>query len=97
MLLRSITAAVVLAATTAQAQIAPANDCGPYGAIIERLSSVFGEEMVAYGLISSEVRIEIWASRRTGSATILYRNGEGVACLKAAPTDFQIVPALPNV
>lgn len=67
--------------------------CGERTAIIERLSSKYGEQRLATGLNNSGNLIEVFSSVETGSWTILMTSPEGRTCLIAAGEHWDSSPA----
>ncbi len=58
--------------------------CAPREAIIERLSTTFGEIKIGVGLQGQTAIYEVWTSETTGSWTILQTRPNGVTCIMAA-------------
>ncbi len=58
--------------------------CGERARIVERLRTAYGETRMGYGLQRGTSVVEIYASEKTGSWTILTTSPSGVACLVAA-------------
>lgn len=81
-------AAVALTLLTLPAQAAgPA--CASRGALVERLSSQFGETRRGIGLGTQGRIVEIFASEATGSWTIVVTLPDGRACLMASGLNWE--------
>ncbi|MEM9060654.1 MAG: hypothetical protein AAGD13_09345 [Pseudomonadota bacterium] len=72
--------------TTAQAQMV----CGARGEIIKQLEKKYGETRRSLGLQQGRGVVEIYASAKTGSWTILVTDARGKSCLMAAGEAFEI-------
>lgn len=90
-------------ATISIAGTADAQNCAMRDQIVERLESKYSEQLTAGGLQenqSDSSMMEIWASPKTGTFTVLMTNPNGVSCVVAAGTDFfktEQVAVLPGV
>lgn len=80
-------AILTLGATTTEAQTR--NNCAPRAAVIERLSSGFGETRQSIGLGANNQVIEVFASDETGTWTITVTTPQGVTCLVASGQAFE--------
>jgi hypothetical protein len=78
--------AVLLPAPSAEAQTV----CGKRDAIIQQLEAKYGETRRSVGLQQGRGVVEIYASEKTGSWTILVTDPRGRSCLMAAGEAFQI-------
>lgn len=67
--------------------------CGQRTEIVNQLAAKFGETRRSVGLAEGRGVIEVYASEKTGSWTILLTNTEGTACLMAAGEAFQVEEA----
>ncbi len=67
--------------------------CGPRKAVIKQLSKQFSEHRKARGLISSEVLMELFASKN-GTWTVILSNAQGVSCVLTAGDFWQPTPEL---
>lgn len=59
--------------------------------LIERLQSMYSERLTAGGLQkgrSAQQVMEIWASDKTGSFTVLVTSPQGISCVVATGTDY---------
>ena len=87
------TAAILIAAlavaTQAQAQVA----CGERTAMLDKLSSSYGETRQSRGLSGTAAIVEIFASDATGTWSILQTTPDGKTCIVAAGDNFQDFPA----
>ena len=72
--------------TSAQAQMV----CGARGDIVKQLEKKYGETRRSVGLQQGRGVVEIYASKNTGSWTILVTDTRGKSCLMAAGEAFQI-------
>jgi hypothetical protein len=78
-------------AATAPPVLAATSACALREDVVQRLQSKYSEELTVGGLQKSrETRtvMEIWASDRTGTFTVLITKPNGVSCIVAAGTDF---------
>lgn len=62
--------------------------CGERAAVVAELERRYGETRRSVGLQQGRGVIEVWASERTGSWTILLTDAEGRTCLMAAGEAF---------
>jgi isopentenyl diphosphate isomerase/L-lactate dehydrogenase-like FMN-dependent dehydrogenase len=58
--------------------------CGERAAVIAELQHRYGETRRSVGLQQNRAIVEVWASDRTGSWTIVVTNADGRTCLMAA-------------
>lgn len=83
-----------LALTFGLAAAAPpvfAAPCGDRVEMVERLQKKYDEHLTAGGLQttnSTASMMEIWASSKTGTFTVLLTNPHGISCVMAVGTDF---------
>jgi hypothetical protein len=63
--------------------------CGKRDAIVAKLEQKYGETRRSFGLQQGRGLVEIWASERTGSWTILVTRTNGQTCLIAAGEAFE--------
>lgn len=94
----SLASAIFLATTLSVGNATPANAqsriCGNYHTLSEKLSSEFGERIVASGLAPrGRAYIEVWASDTSGTWSMVTVFPNGLSCLTSAGRDFQIRPA----
>lgn len=90
--------AVFLAAGLALAglPLAAQPGCGAREAMVDRLASVYSEELTAAGLQGRDGDqrvLEIWASERTGTFTVLLTTAAGESCIVASGTGFLRAPS----
>ena len=85
-----LTCLVMLFAEEALAE--GARSCGPREHVVARLTERFGESQQAIGLTSASGLLEVFASRRTGSWTLIVTNAEGQSCLLASGAAYEAVP-----
>ena len=98
MTLRLVAAlAAPLTITAAQAEppagVAPPAACGEHAAMTETLRGRYGETRVAAGVENSGHVIEVFASARNGSWTILATDPGGTACVMSVGEHFEPRPA----
>ena len=72
-----------------QPQAAVAPPCGERAAIVARLADTYGETRHAAGLSNGRAMVEVYASARTGTWTIIATHPDGRACLVASGQSFQ--------
>ena len=72
-----------------------ASFCGKRAEIVRKLGDTYGETRQSIGLSGGRGVIELFASRETGSWTLLFTNPQGVSCLMAAGEHYQAEPAQP--
>ena len=66
-------------------------NCAQRTEVVEKLASKYDEKLAAGGLQktrSDKSFMEIWASSKTGTFTVLITSPQGVSCIVAAGTDF---------
>ncbi len=83
-------------ALTAMAMIAPAGGsaeaqmvCGEREAIVAQLERKYGETRRSFGLQQGRAVVEVYASEKTGSWTILVTDTAGKSCLMATGEAFE--------
>ena len=88
-------AAYLLAAHGVMAQQA---QCAERRTIVESLQAKYGETRQSIGLAQNNGVVEIFASTRTGSWTILFTSPNGSTCLVASGQNYENVgdPPLPT-
>ena len=84
-----ITGLVVVAAPSVHAQ----GNCAPREAVIERLESKYAERLKGGGLQNAETLLEVWASEKTGSFTVLLTHANGVSCIVSSGDNWNTVIA----
>ncbi len=81
-LLRAVlTFGLFLAASAIHAQEQP---CAERDKVIERLAEKYGETLQSIGMQSNSGVLEVYASKETGTWTILVTDPTGTACMIAA-------------
>jgi hypothetical protein len=80
-------AAMLYAAGAARAQAE--RSCAPREDVIARLSQLYGESRRAFGLSSDNRVMELFASERTGSWSLIVTLPNGLACLVSAGEAFE--------
>lgn len=71
--------------------LAHAANCGLRTEVVERLQTKYSESLVAGGLQGTknvQTMVEVWASEKTGTFTVILTNAQGVSCVVATGTDF---------
>lgn len=58
--------------------------CGPRTTLVRKLIDRFGETRRGAGLVDARRALEIWASDRTGSWTVIMTRSDGIACVVAS-------------
>ena len=90
------TATLMIAAAPLAAQSAN-GPCGQREYFVDQLVDTYQEQPVAGGLQSEDSLVEIWASKETGSFTILVTDPAGMTCVAFTGEDFQESPAFVGV
>lgn len=87
-----LTAIVLFAAlpTASLAQVAP---CGPRDKMIVHLKERYSERLAGGGMQSEELLLEVWASDKSGSFTVLSTQANGISCIVASGQHWAITPA----
>lgn len=88
---RHLSVVVLTSLAFVTAMPAQASNCGQRDLMVEKLATEYHEHLAAGGLQkvrSAEAILEIWASSKTGTFTVLITNPQGVSCIVAAGTDF---------
>ena len=74
----------------AQPSLAREN-CGVRETVVAKLQNSYSESLVAGGLQGNknvQTMVEVWASEKTGTFTMLLTSPEGVSCVVAVGTNF---------
>lgn len=66
-----------------------APQCGPRAAILDQLSSRYGETRRGIGLAANTQVMEIFANTESGSWTITVTLPDGITCLAASGQNFE--------
>lgn len=90
---RLISGAMLLGmAATAPPVAAQGLHCAERERVVERLESKYTEVLTAGGLQGATTNqttvVEVWASEKTGTFTVIMTNPQGVSCIIAAGTDW---------
>lgn len=75
----------------AAAPPAHASNCAKRADVVERLENKYSEALTAGGLQGNkniQTMVEVWASEKTGTFTVILTNAQGVSCIVATGTDF---------
>ncbi len=81
----------LLALLSLTPSIAWANSCAQREHVIAKLQDSYSEELAFGGLQKTrgaQAVMEVWASRETGSYTVLLTNPNGISCIVFVGTDF---------
>lgn len=81
----------VLALGLGSASLAQGQNCGPRGAVLDRLAERYGESRQSIGMAPQGRVIEVFASLETGTWTITVTMPEGVTCLVASGQSFEVL------
>ncbi|WP_299850530.1 hypothetical protein [uncultured Roseovarius sp.] len=68
-----------------------AANCAKREMVVERLKSHYSESFAGGGLQASQSTqsvVEVWASEKTGTFTVILTTPEGLACIVATGTDW---------
>lgn len=68
-----------------------ASNCALRDTVVERLKSQYSEALTAGGLQGNRVMssyVEVWASKKTGTFTVIVTTPQGISCVVAAGTDW---------
>ncbi len=84
--LKSVCAAAALTALSALPAVAEGRSqpCAERTQVVERLAEKYGETLQSVGMHSNNGVLEVYASKKTGSWTILVTSPDGKTCLIAA-------------
>ncbi|TCK99780.1 hypothetical protein BXY66_3484 [Shimia isoporae] len=67
--------------------------CADRNRVVERLANKYSEVLTAGGLQGATTNqttlVEVWASEKTGTFTVILTNPQGVSCIVAAGTDWR--------
>lgn len=88
--LKSLAAAVfAVAVFLSPAHGQPLRECGEHSSMVVRLLTAYGEQLVAIGVGSGNVLVEVFASEDGRTWSILVVQPTGIACLLAAGEHWQ--------
>lgn len=73
-----------------------ANNCAPREIVSANLTKKFGESRIAYSVSQKGVIIEIYASDKDGTWTIITTTPTGISCQIMHGTDFESVNPEPT-
>ncbi|CUI40276.1 hypothetical protein [Cognatishimia activa] len=98
---KRVLAAGLLFGMVATAPPAHANNCALRDKVVDRLQTKYSESLTAGGLQGSknvQTMVEVWASEKTGTFTVILTNPQGISCVVATGTDFfkRDVPIVPD-
>lgn len=89
--------AIITAAAICLAAPAMASKCDLRANIVDKLAGKWGEQLTAGGLqklSTGQVMVEVWASRATGSFTVMISRPDGTSCIVAHGNDFFVIPSV---
>ncbi len=75
----------------ATAPPAHAANCALRAEVVDRLQTKYSEALTAGGLQGNrnvQTMVEVWASEKTGTFTVILTNPQGISCVVATGTDF---------
>ena len=89
---RTVTAALIFgAAAIAPPAVHAQSNCAPRDSVIERLKEKYSERLTGGGVQNAESIIEIWASDKTGSFTVLITHANGTSCVVSSGQNWNTV------
>jgi hypothetical protein len=90
---KRIATATLVFGTVAMAPPAEAQvSCGQRDKIVSKLELTYGESRTGAGLNGSTSIVEIWASAKTGTWTILMSRPDGISCVMASGESWETIP-----
>ena len=78
---------IIFAVQTVHAQTAP--PCTPRGAVIETLSSRYGESRQSIAMSADNLVVEVYASAETGSWSLVITRPDGISCLAVTGNGYE--------
>ncbi|PTX73699.1 hypothetical protein [Sulfitobacter mediterraneus] len=78
------------------ASMTQAATCAPREALVKKLEKKYSEELIARGLQSRTSLMEVFASSKSGTYTVLITNPLGLSCVVSAGTDWLVEDASKN-
>ncbi len=84
---------IALLACTPHAEAAESGACAARGEVVAKLEQRFGETLRSAGLQRKDGLVEVFASEKTGTWTILVTRPDGLSCLLAAGELWEDEPA----
>ena len=88
MFVRTFTAGAIIAAAALAPPAQAQANCAMRDSIIERLETRYGEALTGGGLRNEMQVVEVWASAKTGTWTVLVTRADGIACIMASGTNW---------
>ncbi len=88
---KRVLSAGLLFGMAATAPPALAGNCALRTEVIDRLQSKYSESLTAGGLQGTQnvqTMVEVWASEKTGTFTVILTSPQGISCVVATGTDF---------
>lgn len=77
-----------------QASAQQMRQCAKRPDVVDRLNSVFGESRRGVGIAANNAVMEVFASEKTGTWTIVVTNAKGISCLVASGEAYETVEDL---
>lgn len=88
---KRLLAAGLLFGMAATAPPAHASNCALRSIVVDKLESKYAETLTAGGLQgkdNAQTMVEVWASEKTGTFTVILTTPQGISCVVATGTDF---------
>ncbi|AYE87421.1 hypothetical protein [Sulfitobacter sp. D7] len=93
---RILTAALLFGmACTGPPAWAQALACAPRAALAAQLETDYGEILSARGLQNPDALLEVFASQKSGSFTMLISRPDGISCILSTGTHWMVEPVVP--
>ncbi|MFQ5624238.1 MAG: hypothetical protein ACE5FS_12690 [Paracoccaceae bacterium] len=89
---RIATASLIFGMAAAAPPAAAQVSCAQREKIVLKLEKTYGESRTGSGLNGNSSMIEIWASAKTGTWTILMTRPDGISCVMATGQAWEDVP-----
>ncbi|GHC52838.1 hypothetical protein [Neogemmobacter tilapiae] len=80
---------VIWAVQASHAQSAP--PCAPRATVVEALSERYGESRQSIGMSADNMVVEVYASRETGSWSLVITRPDGLSCLAVTGNGFEVL------
>ena len=85
-LLRTLAVAAAILPGALHAQ----SNCGARDSVVDKLAVKYGEAFAGGGLQNAESVFEVWSSEEKGTWTILLTRADGISCIVAHGTNWQV-------
>lgn len=93
---RILTAALLFGmACTGPPAWAQALACAPRAGLVTKLEADYGETLSARGLQNPNGLLEVFASKESGSFTVLISRPDGISCILSTGTHWMVEPVVP--